>query len=64
MKLGELAGSGHALSDAASHIEITGLTADSRDVTPGVLFAALPGTLADGAKYIPQAIDVPISPIF
>ncbi|MHA1165347.1 MAG: UDP-N-acetylmuramoyl-L-alanyl-D-glutamate--2,6-diaminopimelate ligase [Alphaproteobacteria bacterium] len=57
MKLGELAGAGHALSDAASQIEITGLTADSREVMPGVLFAALPGTLADGAKYIPQAIE-------
>ena len=57
MKLGELAGAGHALSDASSHIEITGLTADSREVTPGVLFAALPGTLADGAKFIPQAIE-------
>ena len=57
MKLGELAGAGYALSDASSQIEITGLTADSREVMPGVLFAALPGTLADGAKFIPQALE-------
>jgi UDP-N-acetylmuramoyl-L-alanyl-D-glutamate--2,6-diaminopimelate ligase len=56
IKLGELAGAGHALSNAVSYINITGLTADSREVAPGVLFAALPGTLTDGAKYIPQAI--------
>ena len=57
MKLGELAGAGHAFSDAVSNIEITGLSADSREVGPGVLFAALPGSLADGAKYIPEAIE-------
>lgn len=35
--------------------EITGLTADSRAVLPGYLFAALPGEKIDGAKFIPQA---------
>ena len=33
-----------------------GLTADSRQVRPGWLFAALPGTRVDGAGYIPQAL--------
>lgn len=56
MKLGELAGPGHVLSDAASRIEISGLTADSRAVRSGYLFAALPGTQMDGAAFIPQAI--------
>lgn len=56
MKLGELAGAGHVLSEAASQVEITGLTADSREVGPGFLFAALPGTQMDGAAFIPQAI--------
>jgi len=37
--------------------DIKGITADSRAVREGFLFAALPGTLADGAKYIPQAED-------
>ena len=35
---------------------ITGVTADSRKVGPGVLFAALPGTKSDGASFIPAAI--------
>lgn len=36
--------------------EVIGLTADSRQVTPGYLFAALPGTRADGRDFIDQAV--------
>lgn len=36
---------------------ITGVTADSRKVGPGVLFAALPGTKIDGASFIRAAIE-------
>jgi UDP-N-acetylmuramoyl-L-alanyl-D-glutamate--2,6-diaminopimelate ligase len=36
--------------------EIVGLTADSRAVKPGDLFAALPGGKADGTSFIPDAI--------
>ena len=36
--------------------EIVGVTADSRKVGPGFLFAALPGSAADGRKFIPQAV--------
>jgi UDP-N-acetylmuramoyl-L-alanyl-D-glutamate--2,6-diaminopimelate ligase len=36
--------------------EIVGLTADSREVRPGFLFAALPGTKLDGTAFIPQAL--------
>jgi len=36
--------------------EIVGLTADSRAVKPGDLFAALPGGKADGTRFIPDAI--------
>jgi UDP-N-acetylmuramoyl-L-alanyl-D-glutamate--2,6-diaminopimelate ligase len=37
-------------------IEITGLTADSRQVQPGFLFAALTGSRADGRDYIGDAV--------
>ncbi|HEX9702611.1 MAG TPA: UDP-N-acetylmuramoyl-L-alanyl-D-glutamate--2,6-diaminopimelate ligase, partial [Rhodospirillales bacterium] len=40
-----------------SEMEITGLTCDSRQVEPGFLFAALPGTRADGRAYIADALD-------
>ncbi|WP_427451364.1 UDP-N-acetylmuramoyl-L-alanyl-D-glutamate--2,6-diaminopimelate ligase [Litorimonas sp. WD9-15] len=36
---------------------VTGLTADSRQVTEGMVFAALPGTAMDGRDFIPQAIE-------
>lgn len=35
---------------------ITGVTADSRKVSDGTLFAALPGAKADGRSFIPQAL--------
>ena len=37
--------------------EITGMTADSRKVQPGFLFAALQGTASDGRKFVPQAVE-------
>ena len=37
-------------------MSIAGVTADSRDVKPGYLFAALPGTRVDGARFIPDAV--------
>jgi UDP-N-acetylmuramoyl-L-alanyl-D-glutamate--2,6-diaminopimelate ligase len=37
-------------------LAIAGLAADSRGVKPGFLFVAVPGTKADGAAFIPQAI--------
>ncbi len=36
--------------------DVSGVTADSRAVKPGFLFAAVPGTKADGLAYVPQAI--------
>jgi MurE/MurF fusion protein len=44
------------LSPESLEREISGLTADSREVKPGYLFAALPGTTVDGTKFIPNAI--------
>ena len=40
-----------------SDVEITGLSADSRKIRPGFLFAAIPGTQQDGRDYIDDAID-------
>ena len=37
--------------------DITAVTCDSREVVPGALFAALPGSRADGCAYIPDALD-------
>jgi UDP-N-acetylmuramoyl-L-alanyl-D-glutamate--2,6-diaminopimelate ligase len=37
-------------------VEIAGMTADSRKVAPGYLFAALPGAQADGRDYVPAAL--------
>ncbi len=42
--------------DVAENPIITGVTADSRRVKPGSLFAALPGVQADGRAFIVQAI--------
>ncbi|MEM9617234.1 MAG: UDP-N-acetylmuramoyl-L-alanyl-D-glutamate--2,6-diaminopimelate ligase [Pseudomonadota bacterium] len=50
MKLSELAG-----EVVTSDPEIAGITADSRAVENGFLFAALPGTVADGKRFISQA---------
>ncbi|WGM39980.1 UDP-N-acetylmuramoyl-L-alanyl-D-glutamate--2,6-diaminopimelate ligase [Caulobacter sp. NIBR1757] len=38
-------------------VEITGVTADSRKVKPGFLFAALPGSKADGRAFIAKALE-------
>jgi UDP-N-acetylmuramoyl-L-alanyl-D-glutamate--2,6-diaminopimelate ligase len=42
--------------DLAVDPEITGVTADSRQVRPGFLFAALPGATVDGRSFIPFAL--------
>jgi UDP-N-acetylmuramoyl-L-alanyl-D-glutamate--2,6-diaminopimelate ligase len=36
--------------------DVAGISADSRAVEPGFLFAAVPGTKADGAGFVPQAL--------
>lgn len=38
-------------------IEIAGLTADSRKVEPGYVFAALSGVARDGRDFVPQALE-------
>ncbi|MBO0752674.1 MAG: UDP-N-acetylmuramoyl-L-alanyl-D-glutamate--2,6-diaminopimelate ligase, partial [Bradyrhizobiaceae bacterium] len=37
-------------------LAVTGISADSRTVKPGFLFAALPGTKSDGLSFVPQAV--------
>ncbi len=56
MKLGDLAGRDAAVPQGAAGIAVTGLTADSRKVEPGFVFAALPGSKADGARFIADAV--------
>jgi len=56
IRLGHLVASDAALPAGAETLSIAGLTADSRAVRPGFVFAALPGTNVDGSAFIPQAI--------
>lgn len=55
MELRELIGGSAGLAQAGA-VDIAGLTADSREVAPGYLFAALPGVNADGARFIADAV--------
>ncbi|MGA7675222.1 MAG: UDP-N-acetylmuramoyl-L-alanyl-D-glutamate--2,6-diaminopimelate ligase [Rhizomicrobium sp.] len=43
-------------SPMAAVKDFTGLASDSREVKPGYLFAALPGTKANGAEYVKDAV--------
>jgi UDP-N-acetylmuramoyl-L-alanyl-D-glutamate--2,6-diaminopimelate ligase len=42
---------------AVSGLDVAGVTADSRQVVPGDLFAALPGNRADGRAFIADAVE-------
>ncbi|HWT09912.1 MAG TPA: Mur ligase domain-containing protein, partial [Roseomonas sp.] len=44
------------LTGPAADVAIAGLTADSRAVGAGMLFAALPGAHADGRDFIAAAV--------
>lgn len=52
MRLSDLLGH----NGRASQVEIAGLSADSRDVAPGYLFAAFAGSQASGTDFISDAI--------
>ena len=56
MRLSELlwALPAHRLCGAPGPLEVLGLTSDSRQAGPGLLFAALQGQAADGHAYLPQ----------
>lgn len=57
MKLSELAPDILTPDPALRRLDITQVTADSRKVVPGALFAALPGSKADGARFVPEAVE-------
>ncbi len=49
--------SGNAGQNAMkASLDFTGLASDSREVKPGYLFAALPGTKANGAAFVKDAV--------
>jgi len=65
MTLGALVGSASSLrgdcvalatEPAAAEIRVTAIAHDSRTVTPGTLFVAVPGQHADGATFAPRAV--------
>ncbi|MBZ9741671.1 MULTISPECIES: UDP-N-acetylmuramoyl-L-alanyl-D-glutamate--2,6-diaminopimelate ligase [unclassified Mesorhizobium] len=55
MKLKDLAGILPVEGTASADLEVTGISSDSRQVKPGVVFFALAGTRADGASYAADA---------
>lgn len=55
MKLKDLAGVLPVEGTASPDMEVTGISSDSREVRPGVVFFALAGTKADGAAYAADA---------
>jgi UDP-N-acetylmuramoyl-L-alanyl-D-glutamate--2,6-diaminopimelate ligase len=46
----------NTVAHAMAHLDIAGVTADSRRVVPGDLFAALPGARLDGRSFIADAV--------
>ncbi len=56
MELGTLVGAEFELDKGAFDVEIGGISADSRLIEPGYLFAALPGSKADGLSFVDDAI--------
>jgi UDP-N-acetylmuramoyl-L-alanyl-D-glutamate--2,6-diaminopimelate ligase len=42
--------------DAPADIPVTGVSADSRTVAPGMVFVAIPGFTQDGHAFVPEAV--------
>jgi UDP-N-acetylmuramoyl-L-alanyl-D-glutamate--2,6-diaminopimelate ligase len=60
MKLRDLAGHdfpelAELMQGAAGDLEVTGISSDSRKIRPGMLFAALAGSKADGSSFVGDA---------
>jgi UDP-N-acetylmuramoyl-L-alanyl-D-glutamate--2,6-diaminopimelate ligase len=56
MLLSSLIGADAAAPAGAADVDVAGITADSRLVRPGFVFAAIAGSKADGALFIADAI--------
>lgn len=56
MTLGELLGAEAKVSAAVAALPVSGIAADSRQVKPGYLFAALSGVKTDGARFAADAV--------
>ena len=56
MLLTDLIAGSAAAGAVARELDVTGLTCHSRRVEPGFLFAALPGTRADGRAFVGEAV--------
>jgi UDP-N-acetylmuramoyl-L-alanyl-D-glutamate--2,6-diaminopimelate ligase len=56
MLLGDLATADLTLPEGAGSLDVVGLSADSRAIERGYLFAALPGSLTDGARFAGDAV--------
>jgi UDP-N-acetylmuramoyl-L-alanyl-D-glutamate--2,6-diaminopimelate ligase len=56
MKLSELIAQDGTVEPRFAACDVTGITADSRKVTRGGLFVAVPGTKQDGLAFVPQAL--------
>lgn len=56
MQFSALIGPGDAIETDVSDLKIAGMTADSRAVERGWLFAALAGSRTDGSKFIADAV--------
>ena len=56
MNLSELIGPDGEFDARYAALEISGVSSDSRKVTRGDLFVAVPGSKADGLQFVPQAV--------
>ena len=56
VSLARLIGDDAPVPPGMGDLPVLGVTADSRQVKPGYVFAAMPGSVSDGASFIPQAI--------
>ena len=64
MRLNELLKNVEVLNTIGNaEVEITGVNIDSRRIEKGHLFVAIPGTVTDGHKFIPKAIELGASAV-